>query len=258
MDLVPKAFHAIPMHMNPPDEDHRSDNPTAAAPPPSSSPPSSSSSEWHCNLLFLSSAADPASIFAISVEDPLIDRHLFCTSLGVSVKEVLEFDDHGSAANGLALHHERPYAMLQRQQQNKSIGKFLYGLSHAVSPEHPLKAFMLADDGDEVTNGDEEPDDDAILTLVMHFDVDAVLSPLARAAGIISGREEIEHVNLRFEFSRTARAAHVASLALMMASHPRLGGESPVGRVLGTDMLRLVCDAYRLRLHECRRCVWSA
>jgi hypothetical protein len=115
-----------------------------------------------------------------------------------------------------------------------------------------------SDDDNELDEGNGLPADDlSILTLSLHFDaVDALLTPAALAAGIIAGHESVDHVNLRFEFSRTARAAHVASLAFMMGAHPRLGGDSLVGRMLGTDLLRLVCDAYRLRLYECRRHVW--
>jgi hypothetical protein len=242
MDHIPKTFHSIPMHMNPSTPSFSADT---ALPP------------WHCNLQFLASSADPTSVFAIGLDDPSIDRFLFCASLGVCVKESLVVDMTGGVDSGFAVHHQRPYAMLLRQK-NSSIGKFLHGLSLATSADNRIRAFMMADDGDEVDGMVvDAPNDDSVLTLVMDFDIDTLIAPIARTAGIILGNEEIERVSLRFEFSRTARAEHVAALALMMASHPRLGGESAIGRMLGTDMLRLVCDAYRLRLYECRRHVWS-
>jgi hypothetical protein len=245
MDSVPKTFHSIPMHMNPPEDD------TAESAP------------WHCNLSFLASKTDPTSIFAIGIDDPLIDRHLFCTSLSIQVKDTLVVDVHEGdgappdASNHIPFLYERPYVMLRRQQ-NASIGKFLHGLAQIMSGDKRLRAYMMADDGDEMmVASDEEPDDDAVLTLTMQFDVDSAIVPVALAAGLIFGCEQIERIDLRFEFSRTARAEHVAALALMMASHSRLGSASAIGRLLGNDLLRLVCDAYRLRLYECRRNVWS-
>jgi hypothetical protein len=235
MPLVSRIFRAIPLHVNP---DQPEDDETLP---------------WLCDLSMLSSSTNPTSIFAIGIDDPLQDRFLFCTSICVSVKETLYLDNHG-LADGLALHHQRPYAMLRRQQ-NSSIGSFLHNLSLAVSPEKRLRAFMMADEEDDEDM--DSPSEDSVLTLMLHFDIDTIISPIALSVGIITGSEEIEHISMRFEFSRTARAAHVASLALMMAAHDRLGGGSMLGKMLGPDILHLICDAYRLRLYECRRHVWN-
>ena len=234
MPLISRTFRAIPLHVNP-------DQPEGGETLP-----------WLCDLSMLSSSANPTIICAIGIDDPLQNRFLFCTSICVSVKETMYFDDHG-LVDGLALRHDRPFAMLRRQQ-NASIGTFLHNLSLAVSPEKRLRAFMMADEDDDE---EDSPSDDSVLTLMLHFDIDTILSPIALSAGIITGSEEIEHISMRFEFSRTARAAHVASLALMMAAHDRLGGGSMLGKMLGPDILHLICDAYRLRLYECRRHVWN-
>jgi len=236
--LTPKVFRAIPLHINPGKED-ADDEP------------------WLCDLSLLVSAASPYCVFAMGLDDPQHDRFLFCKSLSVGIKEPL-YIDADDTDTGLALQHQRDYELLQRQQ-NQSIGRFLANLSCHVTADQRLKAFMLADD-----DYDEQDEDDdgllpfsAIVTLSLHFDAeDTFLTPAALSAGIVTGNECVEHVNLRFEFSRTARAAHVASLAFMMGAHPRLGTDSLVGRMLGTDLLRLVCDSYRLRLYECRRHVW--
>jgi hypothetical protein len=240
LSATPKLFLSIPLHINP-DE---SATPAADA---------DASPCWHCDLSLLVSSASPSAVFAIGLDDPEQDRHLFCTSLSVTVKELLEFDTDGPVHDGLALHHQRAFAMLRRQQ-NHAVGTFLYNLSRAATAGHRLRAHMLSDDGDE-----EEPDPDSALTLFLQLDTagSAIITPAALAAGVVTGAEVVEHVHLRFEFSRTARAPHVASLAFMMAAHGRLGQQSPVGRLLGHDLLRLVCDAYRLRLYECRRHVWS-
>ena len=239
--LTPKVFRAIPLHINPGEKD-ADDEP------------------WLCDLSLLVSAASPYNVFAMGIDDPHHDRFLFCKSLSVMVKEPL-YIDADEPNTGLALQHQRDYELRQRQQ-NQSIGRFLANLSCSVTADQRLKAFMLADDDDDIDDDDDEDDglpaDWSILTLSLHFDaVDAFLTPAALAAGIVTGNESVEHVNLRFEFSRTARAAHVASLAFMMGAHPRLGTNSLVGRMLGTDLLRLVCDTYRLRLYECRRHVWT-
>jgi hypothetical protein len=237
MASIPKVFRSIPLHVNP--EQPGDEEPTPSAP-------------WLCDLSFLASTVNPASIFAIGLDDPEINRFMFCKSICVSVKETLVIPQHEH--NPMALHHQRSYAMLRRQQSS-SIGSFLHNLSLAVTGENRLRAFMMADDEDDEDAG--SPSETSALTLMLYFDIDSILSPIARAAGIITGSEEIEHISLSFEFSRTARAAHVASLALMMAAHDRLGAGSTLGRMLGTDMLRLICDAYRLRLYECRRHVWN-
>ena len=236
MSLVPKVFRAISLHVNPEQPDE-----TPATVP------------WLCDLSFLTSAANPTSIFAIGLDDPLLNRFMFCTSICVSVKETLFLDNH-DLADGLALRHDRPYAMLRRQQ-NSSIGSFLHNLSQAVSPDKRLRAFMMADEDDDEDM--DMPSEGSVLTLMLHFDIDSIILPTALAAGLVTGSEEIEHISMRFEFSRTARVAHVASLALMMAAHDRLGEGSMLGKMLGPDLLHLICDAYRLRLYECRRHVWN-
>ncbi len=124
--------------------------------------------------------------------------------------------------------------------QSSSIGMFLNSL---VMAGRRLNAFMLTDDEDESS------------MLQFEFDIDSVIIPLARSAGLIFESEIIYHIGLSFEFSRTARAAHVAN-ALMMATNDRLGVNSPLS-ALGPDILRLICDAYRLRLFQCRKHVWS-
>jgi hypothetical protein len=233
MACVSKTFHSIPLHVNPEQ--------------PENVPPVE---PWLCDVSFLSSSANPSSVYAIGLDDPTLERFMFCTSLCVSVKEIVTIDPDGFDG-GLALHHQRPYAMMRRQQ-NSSIGLFLHRLSQVVARDAPLRSHMLVDDDDDA----DSPSDDSALTLMLHFDINAVISPAALYAGIIVGSEEIEHISLRFEFSRTARTAHVASLALMMAAHDRLGADSLLG-TMGPDILRLVCDAYRLRLYECRRNVWN-
>ena len=234
--LTPKVFRAIPLHINPGKRD-ADDEP------------------WLCDLSLLVSTASPNSVFAIGLDDSHHDRFLFCTSLSVAVKQML-YVDEDDPEGGLALQHQRDFA-LRLRQQNQSIGHFLATLANTVTTDQRLKAFMLVDDEDVEEDEDGLPSDWSVLTLSLHFDaVDTFLTPAALASGIITGEETVEHVNLRFEVSRTARAAHVASLAFMMGAHARLGGDSLIGRMLGTDLLHLVCDAYRLRLYECRRHVW--
>lgn len=247
---TPKLFRSIPLDINPPADE-------IAIPIVPVLSYSAASPPWHCDLSLLVASAAPATVFAIGLDDPLQHRHLFCTSLGVTVKELLEFDaDAGPIHDGLALQHQRAFAMLRRQQ-NHAIGNFLYNLSHAATAERRLRAVMVSDDGDD--DDDSGGDDSSALTLFFQLDASdsAVVTPAALAAGIITSAEVLEHVHLRFEFSRTARAPHVAFLAFMMAAHGRLGQESGVGRHLSHDLLRLVCDSYRLRLYECRRHVWS-
>ena len=234
MSLVPKVFRAIPMHVNP-------DQPDAVTTP------------WLCDLSFIASAANHTSIFALGLDDPLMTRFMFCTSICVSVKEAM-FADTPGLAEGLALHSQRPYAMMRREQ-NSSMGSFLHHLSQVVTPERRLKGVMLVDEEDDACM--DSLSDASVIMLELYFDIDSFLPPIALAAGLITGSEEIEHISMRFEFSRTARPASVASLALMMAAHDRLGGESMLGRLLGSDILHLICDAYRLRLYECRRNVWN-
>lgn len=232
-----KVFRAIPLHINPDSVENETTN-----------------TPWLCDLSLLSSTTDPTSIFAMGLDDPEMDRFLFCTALCVSVKETFEADfGPPTVPDVFTLNHQRPYAMLRRQQ-NSSIGAFLHGLSQVISQDTRLKGVMVTDDDDDE---EDSPSDTSVLTLELHFDIDAILTPVALKAGIIMGNEVIEHIDLRFEFSRTARAPHVAFLAFMMAAHGRLGQESGVGRHLSHDLLRLVCDSYRLRLYECRRHVWS-
>ncbi len=237
MASVTKVFRAIPLHVNPEQPDDEESGPSAP---------------WFCDISFLASAVDPDSVFAIGLDDPEMNRFMFCKSICVSIKETMVVPHHED--NPIELHHQRSFAMLRRQQ-SASIGSFLHNLSRAVTVENRLRAFMMADDDDDEDT--DSPSEASALALMLYFDVDTILSPIAWAAGIISGTEEIEHLCLNLEFSRTARAAHVASLALMMAAHDRLGADSAIGRVLGTDLLRLICDAYRVRLYECRRHVWS-
>jgi hypothetical protein len=233
-----KVFRAIPLHVNPEQPGDEE----------------SSSTPWLCDLSFLASAVNPASIFAIGLDDPELNRFMFCTAICVSVKEPIVFPTAtDEVENALALHHQRSFAMLRRQQ-NRCIGSFLHSLSLAMTVDKRLRVFMMADDEDEE---EDSPSEDSALTLMLHFDVDSILTPNALAAGLITGYEEIECINLRFEFSRTARAAHVASLAFMMAAHSRLGSDSLLARMLGGDLLHLICDMYRLRLYECRRNVWN-
>ena len=228
MDSVAKTFHYIPLHVNPfTDAEEGVER---------------SQSTWFCDLKFLSSTACPTSVFAIGLEDPSTHRHVFCTSLTVSVKEMLHADEVERML-------QRPYATMRRQK-NASIGRFLHGLSLTVSADKRLEAFMLADDNDS-------PSDDSVLTLVMHVELNPVINTIALEAGVISENEEIERINLSLSFSCISRPAHIASLALMMAAHDRLGKESAIGRVLGVDLLRLVCCMYQLRLYECRSCVWG-
>ena len=253
---TPKLFRSIPLDVNPPADELGALFPFL---PPLSyraaSPP------WHCDLSLLVASAAPATVFAIGLDDPQQNRHLFCTSLGVTVKELLEYDaDEGPVHDGLALHHQRAFAMLRRQQ-NHAIGNFLCNLSRAaIATERRIRAVMVSDDDDdEEDDGASASCPPSALTLFLQLDASdsAVVAPAALAAGLITDAEVLEHVHLRFEFSRTARAPHVAFLAFLMAAHGRLGRDSAVGRLLGHDLLRLVCDAYRLRLYECRRHVWN-
>ena len=124
-----------------------------------------------------------------------------------------------------------------------------------MTADKPLKALMMADGEDDEASG--APSDDSALTLMLYFELDSVISPIALSAGILRSSEELEFISLRFEFSRTARAAHVALLALMMATHGRLGSDSLIGSMLGCNALRSISDAYRLRLYECRDNVWT-
>lgn len=236
METIPKTFHCIPLHINPSTDDVDQSIP-----------------HWLCNLKFLSSTASPTSVFAIGLDDLTTPRHVYCTSLSVTVKETIVLHPDDQTSDSLALHYQRPYAMMRRQQ-NASIGKFLHGLSLSVSTDKRLQAVMLSDGGE---SEDEFPSDDSTLTLMMHIEFNPLLGVLALETGIIFDSEEIEHIDLSLKFSRVSRPAHVASLAVMMASHPRLGGESRIGRMLGADLLHLVCDMYELRLYECRNCVWS-
>ena len=237
MASVTKVFRAIPLHINPDSAENETTN-----------------TPWLCDLSLLSSTADPTSIFAMGLDDPEMDRFLFCTALCVSVKETFGADfGPPTVPDVFTLNHQRPYAMLRRQQ-NSSIGAFLHGLSQVISQDTRLKGVMVTDDDDDE---EDSPSDTSVLTLELHFDIDAILTPVALKAGIIMGNEVIEHIDLRFEFSRTARAAHVASLAIMMAAHSRLGSDSLLGQVLGVDVLHVICNAYRLRLYECRKHVWS-
>jgi hypothetical protein len=232
-----KRFYAIPLHINPSNDgmdDIQEEIP------------------WLCDLSLLASANDPTSIFAIGLDDPEIHRFMFCTSLCVTVKERMLIHDAHDAV--LALQHQRSFAMLRRQQ-NSSIGRFLHLLSLSVSADKRLCAVMLADEEDD--EDASMPSNDSVLTLTLYFDLDSIITPIARTAGIVSPTEEIEFISLSFQFSRTARAAHVASLALMMAAHSRLGISSLLGQMLGTDVLRVICDMYRLRLYECRKHVWN-
>lgn len=227
-----KVFRSIPLHVNPELPGDEGANQTIP---------------WFCNLSLLASAANPTSIYAIGLDDPLIDRFMYCTLLNVSVRQTMVVIAEDIVGEG----RERPFSVLRRQP-NSSIGSFLHQLSRVVTEDRPLKALMMADEEE-----DEESDDPSALTLMLYFEVESIISPIALSAGIINESEELEFVSLRFEFSRTARVAHVASLALMMATHSRLGVDSMIGSMLGCDALRLICDAYRLRLYECREHVWT-
>ena len=246
----PKVFRSIPLDINPSHDIE--DATTGISAPACGQPP------WFCDLLFLASAKESSNdIFAIGIDDAQQDRHLFCTSMSVAVKQrIFLGDEQHDDDDGLALHHQRDFAMMRRKQ-NKAVGAFLHNLSKTVTGGQRLKAYMMIDDTEEEEEGGGCPSDESVLTLFLHFSIDSILTPAALCAGLITPYEEIEHISLRFEFSRTARAEHVASLALMMAAHGRLGKESALGRLLGVDLLHLICDAYRLRLYECRRCVWN-
>ena len=210
-------FRSIPLHVNPEDD----------------------TQPWHCDLMLLTSPTTPTCIFAVGLDDPSIDRHLFCTSMCVCVNQSVLIDQ-----DPVAFQQQRQFEMKLRMQSS-SIGMFLNSL---VVAGRRLNAFMLTDD--------EDTDESSVLMLQLELDIDSVIIPLARSAGLIFESEIIDHIGLRFEFSHTARAAHVAALALMMATDDRLGKNSPLS-VLGQDILRLICDAYRLRLFECKKHVWS-
>jgi hypothetical protein len=239
---TPRTFLSLPLDINP-------HNPDGGDAPPDKLP-------WTCDLLIMVSALKPTDIFAIGIDDPSLDRHIFCTSMSVAIKQrFLSYDGVQvplSSTDGFALRHQRPYAMMRRQQ-NSAVGAFLNSLARGVTAGTRVKAQMLVDDGSEV----DSPDNDSALTLFLDLDISSLIMPAGLSAGIITGTEEIEHVSFRLEFSRTARPAHVASLALMMAAHGRLGKDSLIGRLIGADLLHLVCDMYRLRLFECRRGVWN-
>ena len=238
--LSPRTFISIPLNINP-------HNPDDGDAPPDKLP-------WMCDLLIMVSAVKPTDIFAIGIDDPSLDRHMFCTSMSVAIKQQLIAYDvlDDAVVGGFALHHQRPYEMLRRQQ-NSAVGAFIHNISKAVTDETRIKAHMMVDDGSEV----DSPDNDSALTLFLQLDIDSIIMPAGLASGIVTGSEEIEHISFRFEFSRTSRAAHIASLALMMAAHGRLGSDSLIGRVIGADLLHLICDMYLLRLFECRRGVWN-
>ena len=100
---TPKLFRSIPLDVNPPADELGALFPFL---PPLSY--SAASPPWHCDLSLLVASAAPATVFAIGLDDPQQNRHLFCTSLGVTVKELLEYDaDEGPVHDGLALHHQR-------------------------------------------------------------------------------------------------------------------------------------------------------
>ena len=236
MDSVAKTFHHIPLHVNPiADDDDEEEE------------------AWLCDLKFLSSTACPTCVFSIGLDDPSTCRYIYCTSLNVSVKEVIVLQLDNDIENSLALHFQRQNAVIRRQN-NAAIGKFLHGLSLSVTDDKRLEAFMLFDDNDD---DDDSPGDNSTLNLVMHIEFNQIINSLALETGIISNNEEVEYINLNLNFSCISRPAHVASLAIMMAAHERLGSGSALGCVLGVDMLRLVCRMYQLRLYECRRGVWS-
>jgi hypothetical protein len=241
--LTPRTFLSLPLVIN-------LHNPAADGDAPPDKLP------WTCDLLIMVSALKPTDIFAIGIDDPNLDRHMFCTSMSVAIKQqFIAYDDiHGTVSDidGFALHQQRPYAMLRRQQ-NSAVGAFLNCLTNSVTEGKRVKAQMLVDDGSEM----DSPDNDSALTLFLDLDINSIIMPAGLSAGIVTGTEEIEHISFRFEFSRTSRPAHVASLALMMAAHGRLGTDSLIGRMIGADLLHLICDMYRLRLFECRRGVWN-
>ena len=93
-----KVFRSIHLHINPEQPDD--DDATKVTTP------------WFCDLSLLTMASDPTVIFAIGLDDPLLDRFMYCTSLNVSVKQTLFVNAHDA---GLALAFQRPYAMLRRQ-----------------------------------------------------------------------------------------------------------------------------------------------
>lgn len=315
---------------------------------------------WPCDLRMLCAGDASASVFAIGLEDGRLDRHVYCTSMNVTVKQPIfaavqpapaaggagDAADPPSDAAGasvLAIYHPRPFALLRRQQ-NSAIGQFLLALSSMAlgrtascssssgggpggeeggergraekEGARRVRAMMIVDDGggalfrrtsvggaagaggrgggdgadggdadedddddaetraeeeaigraavgydgdwsgQEEEEGDSDHEDDAI-KLCLHFRLEtSVLTDAALSAGVIRGNEEIDDVCMRMECARVARPPHVASLALMMAAHGRLGRDSAIGRLLGPDLLQLVCDMYRRRLYECRRGVW--
>ena len=94
------------------------------------------------------------------------------------------------------------------------------------------------------------------MEFVLHIHSSDALNLCARSAGLLGVEEEVlEEVSLHFAPACLARSFVVASLAVMMAGHGRLGSCSALGSI-GVDCLRMICDAYRLRLFESRDGVW--
>ncbi len=146
----------------------------------------------------------------------------------------------------------------QRRKEDAEYNKQATQLKAATTASTTITTTGGYDgDDDDEDDDDSSDDDDGLVHICLHFRLEAsVLTAAALSAGVIQGSEEIDDVCMRMECARIARPPHVASLALMMAAHHRLGHSSAIGRLLGADLLQLVCAMYRRRLYECRKGVW--
>jgi hypothetical protein len=173
-----------------------------------------------CHLVFL---AKHNGVYAIGLEREDDPRHVYCDSVGVVVKARLHDGDYG-----LELSHQLPFTPA------------------------PFNVKFFKELTNETIEAEVYEDDDFLSLQLLSNES---LNIAAIAANMVGENESIDTVYLRMKFSASARSFADASLAVMMAGNQRLGSGSLLGGI-GIDMLRMICNAYRLRLYECRNDVW--
>ena len=153
----------------------------------------------------------------VGLEDDAHQEHLFCRSLCIST---------------VLIPHAVEAADLIVPMSSERVAQFLHQLSRQT-----LEARVRRSIGTD---------------FVLCLDASEVLNSCASAVGLDG---KVDEVSLHMSSASTARSFAVASMAIMMAGHPRLGASCGLG-LLGGDLLRLVCDLYRVRLYDSRADVW--